>query len=127
MYKKLVSSILVVAVLNLLGCYSFKSVTVPEYKQVEEKEDKPDEIYVITKDDQEYHFADSNFYFENDTLYGTEILVIDTLYGKETVKIAREYQFNRKIALTWVGYHRKIKLTQLFTIILVVKGWVSGS
>ena len=69
MYKKLISSILVVALLNLLGCHSFKSVTVPEYKQVEE-EDKPDDIRVITKDSQEYHFSESNFYVEDDTLYG---------------------------------------------------------
>jgi len=68
MYKKLISSILIVAFLNLLGCYSFKSMTVPEY-MVEEKEDKPDEIYVKTKDFQEYYFSDSNFYIENDTLY----------------------------------------------------------
>ena len=69
MNKKLISSILVVALLNLLGCYS-KSFIGPELKEVEEKEDKADEIYVKTKDHQEYHFSDSNFYIENDTLYG---------------------------------------------------------
>jgi len=69
MYKKLISSILVVALLNLLGCYSADLVTVTEYNQIEE-EDKPDNIRVKTKDSQEYHFAESNFYIENDTLYG---------------------------------------------------------
>lgn len=72
MYKKLISSILVVALLNLVGCYSFESVTVPEYKQVEEKEGKPSEIYVKTKDSQEYHFSDSNFHIDSDTLYWKE-------------------------------------------------------
>ena len=38
MNKKLISSILVVALLNLVGCYSFEPITVTEYKQVEEKE-----------------------------------------------------------------------------------------
>jgi len=75
MYKKLISSILVVALLNLVGCYSFKSVTVPEYSQIEE-EDKPNEIKVKTKDSQQYHFSDSNFYIENDTLYGKGILFL---------------------------------------------------
>jgi hypothetical protein len=76
MYKKLISSILVIALLNLVGCYSFQSVTVPEYKQVEEDDGKPEEIYVKTIDSQEYHFSNSDFYIENDTLYGKEILFL---------------------------------------------------
>ena len=67
MYKKLVSSILIVALLNLLGCYSIEYITTPEYKQIEE-EDEADEIRVVTKDSQEYHFSGSNFSIENDTL-----------------------------------------------------------
>jgi len=89
MYNKLISSLLVVALLNLLGCYSIQSVTVPEYKQVEEEEGIPNEIYVKTKDNQEYHFSDWNFYIENDTLYGKEILFLSD----------REQLFDRKIAL----------------------------
>jgi hypothetical protein len=73
MYKKLISSILVVALLNLMGCYSSELVNVTEYKQVEE-EDKPDDIRVITKDSQEYHFSDSNFLIDSDTLYWKDIL-----------------------------------------------------
>ena len=73
MYKKLIASVLVVALLNLFGCYSFEAITVPEYEQVEKEEGKPGEIYVKTKDSQEYHFSESNFYIENDTLYGKEI------------------------------------------------------
>ena len=72
MGKKLISSILVVAFLNLLGCNpsELMTVTVPEYKQFEKKEGKPDEIKVKTRDTQKYHFSNSNFYIENDTLYG---------------------------------------------------------
>ena len=88
-YKKIISSILVVALLNLLGCYSSNLVTVPEYKQVEEEEGKPDEIYVKTEDYREYHFPDSDFYIENDTLYGKAKL----LYGEEGLP------FEGKIAL----------------------------
>jgi hypothetical protein len=95
MYKKLVSSILVVAFLNLLGCYTFQPVTVSEYKQVEEKEGKSHEIHVIMKYDQEYHFLDSNYTIENDTLYGTEILKTD--YGNNQT---RRQQVVRKIAVS---------------------------
>lgn len=94
MYKKFISSILLIAFLNLLGCYSFKSVTIPEFKKVEEKENKPNEFYVKSKDSQEYHFSDSDFYIENDTLYGKEILRIDNRPPYE------EYQLDRKIALS---------------------------
>ena len=78
MNKKLISSILVIALLNLVGCYSFESVTLNEYKQVEEEEGKPDEIFVKTIYNKEYHFADPNFYIENDTLYGTGKLLRST-------------------------------------------------
>jgi len=70
MNKKLISSILIIALLNLVGCYSYESVSVPVYKQVEKEEGKPDEIKVVTKDLREYHFFDSGYYIHNDTLYG---------------------------------------------------------
>jgi len=89
MYEKVFISFLVLALTNfLVGCYSLESITVPEYKQIEE-EDKPDDIRVITKNAQEYNFSESNFYVENDTLYGKEIF----LSGY------REQQLDRKIAL----------------------------
>jgi hypothetical protein len=70
MYKKVFISFLLFAFINLLvGCYSSELVTVAEYKK-NEQEDKPDAIRVFTKDLKEYHFSDSNFYIENDTLIG---------------------------------------------------------
>ena len=89
MYKKLICSILVIALLNLLGCYSIEPVTVPEYKQVEEEKGKQKEIYVKTKDNQEYHFTESNFYIENDTLYGKEKLLL----SKEDVPFEGKFAF----------------------------------
>jgi len=74
---KIPISFLLVAILNLLvGCYSYELITVPEYKQVEEEEGKQNEIFVITKDYQKYHFSDSNFYIENDTLYGKGEMIV---------------------------------------------------
>ncbi|MFC2093988.1 hypothetical protein ACFLSH_00025 [Bacteroidota bacterium] len=70
MHRKFFISFLLLALINfLVGCYSFESVTVPEYKQVEGKKDKTDEIYIKTKDSEEYRFTKSNSYIENDTLY----------------------------------------------------------
>ena len=90
MHKKLISSILVVALLNLVGCYSFESITVPEYKQVEEEEGKPDEIYVLIKDREKYHFLKDNFYIVNDILYGKGKLLLGD----------REELIDKKIALS---------------------------
>jgi len=88
MYKKLISSILVVALLKLIGCYSLESVTVAEYQQIKE-EDKPKDIIAITADYKEYHFADSGYYVKNDTLYGKGFL-----FNKEGEQV-----FDGKIAL----------------------------
>lgn len=104
MYKKLISSILIVALLNLLGCYSFEPITVAKYKQVE-KEDKPDEIYVITKNYVKYHFSDSDFYVENDTLYGRGQLISSD-------------KIERKIALSDIALIEVEKLDWVNTILL---------
>ena len=78
MYKKLISSILVVTLLIQVGCYSSEMVTVTEYKQFEEEEGKPDKIIVTTRDFETYHFfLDSGYYIENDTLYGKGILFVN--------------------------------------------------
>jgi hypothetical protein len=98
MYRKIFISFLVLALINFLaGCYSAESITVPEYKQVEEEDGKPGEIYVKTKDSEEYHFLESNFYIENDTLYGKGILFQSkeeiTLDKKITISDIESIQF----------------------------------
>jgi hypothetical protein len=72
MYKKLISSILIVAILNLVGCYSSEFITGPDFDKIEK--DAPRSIRVVTKDAEEYHFSQPNFYFVEDTLYGKEKL-----------------------------------------------------
>ena len=117
MSKKLISSILVIALLNLVGCYSFESVTVPEYKQFVEEEGKPDEIYVKTKDIQEYNFSESNFNVENDTLYGTGKLLRSTeaITFEERISISEIdsielYYFGQKYStLVTVSQYQKIE------------------
>ena len=94
MYKKLISSILVVAFLNALGCSSSKTFTVSEYGQLEENDDRSDEIHVITKNGQEYHFKEAITNFENDTLHIRGILISSYGYGRYKSK----QQVNKKIA-----------------------------
>jgi hypothetical protein len=74
MYKKLISSILVVALLNLVGCYSSELITEPDFDKIEK--DAPKSIRVVTKDAEEYHFSQPNFYFVEDTLCGKEKLAL---------------------------------------------------
>ncbi len=106
MYRKIFISFLLLALINfLVGCYSSEFVNVTEYKQIEE-EDKPDDIRVITKDYQEYHFSESNFYVENDTLYG---------------KVGdREELLDRKIALLDIKSIQFEYLNGVTTVLLVL-------
>ncbi len=70
--KQVFISFILIAFTNLIsGCYTFNSVTISEYKQIEEEKGKPSEIYVNTKAEQWYHFTHTNFIIENDTLFGT--------------------------------------------------------
>ena len=77
MNKRIITSVLVIALLNLFGCYSVKYLTVPEYQKIEGDKGKPSEIKVKVKDSQGYHFTDSKFYIENDTLYGKGEMILD--------------------------------------------------
>ncbi len=79
MYKKVFISFLILTLINFIaGCYSFQPVNVTEYQRIEEEDGKQNEIYVITKDYQEYHF-NSNFYIENDTLFGEVKVMVKEL------------------------------------------------
>ena len=88
MYKTIFISFIIVAIFNLVvGCYHFKSVTVPEYEEFEYKEGKPNEIYIKTNDEQWYHFTHSRFYINKDTLYGYGSLLADDWQKVEKTKI----------------------------------------
>jgi len=117
MNKKLISSVLVITLLNLVGCYSLESVTVLEYQKIEEEDGKPNEIYVKTKDSQEHHFSESNFNVENDTLYGTGKLLRSTeaITFEERISISEIdsielYYFGQKYpTLVTVSQYQKIE------------------
>ena len=79
MNKKLISCILVAALLNLVGCYSLEAVSPGEYKRIEKERGKPESIQVETGDDKEYHFVDLQYTIENDTLIGTGLMVVNNV------------------------------------------------
>jgi len=66
MYNKLLSSLLVIALLNLIGCYSAREVTLNEVLT----NDEISEITIKTKDSLSLSFEENDFYFSNDTLKG---------------------------------------------------------
>jgi len=111
MYKKVLTSFLLTAFINLIsGCFSLESVSYPEYQQVEKKEGKSDEIYVITNDSIEYHFSEPGFYFENDTLFGKVSKIKVPFEGKfvlsEEDSIEVHYKGNYQSLITVSEYHK---------------------
>lgn len=70
MYKKIIVNLLILSLLNFVGCYSFQAVSSTEYNRVEEEEGKPDEIIVTTKNLETYHFLNSEYFIKDDTLQG---------------------------------------------------------
>jgi hypothetical protein len=76
-YTKLISLILIISIINLIGCYSSEAVTLREYRKIEEEKGKPEKIYVLKGSNEEYHFAKSGYTIENDTLYGRGLKVVN--------------------------------------------------
>ncbi len=67
MSKKLISSFLVVTLLNLLGCYSYQTLTKDELSQAEKYTD----LQVKTKNQYTYEFDEGNYTFSKDSIYGS--------------------------------------------------------
>jgi len=65
MHKKLISSVLIVALINIVGCYSGREVTLNEVLT----NDEISEITIKTKS-LRLSFEKNDFYFSNDTLKG---------------------------------------------------------
>ena len=76
MYKKLkIVFIIGVAINFLIGCSSLdtvETVTFREYKKIEQLRGQPPKIYVRASDSYVYIFSHSNYYIQNDTLFGKD-------------------------------------------------------
>jgi hypothetical protein len=72
-YKKIKIGCLVGIVINaLFGCSDWETVSFNEYKKVEQLRGQPAKIYVRSSDSYDYIFSYSNYYIQNDTLFGKD-------------------------------------------------------
>ena len=76
MYKNtLIITLLAAFIICINGCSSrdtVKTVTFREYKKIEQLRGQPPKIYVRDSDSQVYIFSHSNYYIQNDTLFGKD-------------------------------------------------------
>jgi hypothetical protein len=77
MYKKLICNLLVIALINLFGCYTTELVKPDEYMKYEKESGKPKEIFVIKKDSSKYHFNSWEYLVDEDTLSGKGTLIVN--------------------------------------------------
>ena len=76
MYKNTLKIILLVEfIISINGCSSrdtVETVTFREYKKIEQLRGQPPKIYVRGSDSYVYIFSHSNYYIQNDTLFGKD-------------------------------------------------------
>ena len=77
MIKEIITSILLMSLLNFFGCYSSEAVTLRDYRKIEEEKGKPEKIYVLKGVNEEFQFTKEKYIIENDTLYGKGLKVVD--------------------------------------------------
>jgi hypothetical protein len=99
MYKKLISSLLALAFLNLVGCYSTNVITTEELNQIEELS----EIEIITSDSVYYSFerftnrermfnAPDKYYYEKWNI-GSDTL---NVYAQSLAQLSKEEYYKIK-------------------------------
>ncbi len=70
-HKKIIISLLITTLFNFfVGCSGSETVTFREYKKIEQLRGQPPKIYVRASDSYDYIFSHSNYYIQNDTLFG---------------------------------------------------------
>ena len=110
MYKKLISSILVVALLHLVGCSTPKMITKEEFQQASEYPD----LEVQFPHDTVYQFDEGDYVVQSDSVYGK---------GKVKSKVGRRVVYNDyegSISIEEAEEIRIDKFDVLTTIVLVV-------
>ena len=80
MVWKLTISFVVIAFLNLIGCYSAETITKKEIDEGKEQIDFNQEISITTKDYKSFRFGALQYQIVNDSLYGNGVV---TELGKE--------------------------------------------
>jgi hypothetical protein len=83
MHRKIISSLVFVSFLNLIGCYSYQTISKEELNKAEEYRD----LQVITKDQRTYEFDKGNYTFTEDSIYGSGKLKI-----KDDQRVNKNYE-----------------------------------
>lgn len=110
MYKRLISSILVFALLNLVGCYTYQRITKKDFLEASEYPD----LKVQFQDKIDYYFDEGNYIVQSDSVYGTG--KIKSKEGRRTV-----YEdFEGGISINDSEQIRIDKFDVLATILLIV-------
>lgn len=79
MKKEILSSILVVSLLNLFGCYTTELVGPDEFVTYKEESGKTKDIYIVISDSVKYHFYLWQFNSARDTLFGQGSQIVDDI------------------------------------------------
>ena len=83
MYRKIISSIVFVSFLNLIGCYSYQTISEEELKKTEEYGD----LQIITKNQRTYEFDRGNYTLTEDSVYGSGKLKV-----KNDLRVNEDYE-----------------------------------
>jgi len=81
--KKFIITVTILALFNLLGCYSYQTISREEISQSEENSD----LQIITKNKYVYEFDEGNYTISEDSIYGSGNLKL--IMGK---KVYQKYE-----------------------------------
>lgn len=111
--KSMISGILIIALLNLMGCYSMWETRKEDLlgQQPQQQQRKRAKAFVLTNDLNRYHFEPGSYYIKNDTLYGA---------GKQLMGDTLSLPFKGKIPLSNVSALQVEKLDRGRTALLVL-------
>ena len=111
-YKKLISSLFVVALLTqIVGCYSYQEITKEEFVQTEEYSD----LRVRTTDHNWYEFYENNYTVKEDSIYGS---------GRKIFKLGNKFgeDYTRSISLEEIESFKFDKFELMGTVIFIAIG-----
>jgi len=92
--KILTISFLIISLFSYLACTTFNVASKESIKEEMKNDTLDGDIYIITIDNNKYHFGDWGYRIENDTLYGKGLKI--NPYGTEP--------FNGKIAMEDISH-----------------------
>ena len=106
--KKSIIIVTILALLNLLGCYSYQTISKDEIIQAEECDD----LQVITKNKYVYEFDKGNYTINEDSIFGSGNLKL--IMGKKTYQ-----DYEGSISFEDVEKLRVDKFDMVTTILVV--------